>query len=67
MNSMMKILIITNISVLRFYGYIKYIGDISMDILTQNIDQVKNNKILRQTLKNYIRSKKYIFYFYFYF
>ena len=56
--NLMKISIITNISVLQFYGYIKYIRDILMDILTQNIDQVKNNKILRQILKNYIRSKK---------
>ena len=29
----MKISIITDISVLRFYGYIGYIRDISMDIL----------------------------------
>ena len=29
----MKILVITDISVLWFYDYIRYIGDISMDIL----------------------------------
>ena len=34
----MKILVITNISVLRFYGYI---GDISADILEKNIDRLK--------------------------
>ena len=35
---MMKILVITNISVLRFYGYI---GDILTDILEKNIDRLK--------------------------
>ena len=30
----MKISVLTDISVLRFYGYIGYIGDISMDIFT---------------------------------
>ena len=34
----MKISIITNTSVLRFYGYI---GDISADILEKNIDKFK--------------------------
>ena len=34
----MKILTITDILVLRFYGYI---GDISMDILEKNIDKPK--------------------------
>ena len=29
----------TDISVLQFYGYIEYIRDISMDILTQMVDQ----------------------------
>ena len=33
--------IITDILVLRFYGYIRYIGEISMNILTQNIDEPK--------------------------
>ena len=33
-NSRIKISILTDISVLRFYGYIGYIGDISMDIFT---------------------------------
>ena len=31
---MMKISVITDISVLSFYGYIGYIGDISTNILT---------------------------------
>ena len=35
---MMKISVITDISILRFYGYI---GDISMDILEKNIDRLK--------------------------
>ena len=35
---MMKISVIIDISVLRFYGYIE---DISADILTQNIDWPK--------------------------
>ena len=34
----MKISLITDISILRFYGYI---GDISMDILEKNIDKPK--------------------------
>ena len=37
----MKILVITDISVFRFYGYIKYIEDISADILEKNIDRLK--------------------------
>ena len=40
----MKISVITDISVLRFYGYIGYIGDISdisADILEKNIDKPK--------------------------
>ena len=35
---MMKISVITDISVLRFYGYI---GDISVDILEKNIGKLK--------------------------
>ena len=41
---MMKISVITNISIFLFYGYIEYIGDISTDILTQNIDESKIDK-----------------------
>ena len=40
----MKISVITDISVLRFYEYIGYIENISIDILTQNISDVKINK-----------------------
>ena len=40
----MKISVITDISVLRFYEYIGYIENISIDILTQNIGDVKINK-----------------------
>ena len=39
--SMMKISVITDISVLQFYRYIGYIGDISADILEKNIDKLK--------------------------
>ena len=39
--AMMKISVITNISVFLFYGYIEHIGNISVDILTQNIDESK--------------------------
>ena len=41
LESRMKISVITNILVLRFYGYIKYIGDISVNILKKNIDRLK--------------------------
>ena len=40
----MKILIIMNISILWFYGYMEYIKDIIVDILIQNISDVKINK-----------------------
>ena len=40
----MKISVITDISVLWFYEYIGYIENISIDILTQNIGDVKINK-----------------------
>ena len=36
-----KISIITDISIFRFYRYIGYIGDISVDILKKNIDKLK--------------------------
>ena len=42
--SRMKISVIMDISVLRFYGYIK---NISADILTQNIDGLKLIKIYK--------------------
>ena len=53
-----------DISVLRCYGYIRYIEDISTDILIQNIDDIKINKILKifkKILKNYIKSKNRYF------
>ena len=37
----MKILVITDISVFQFYGYIR---NISVDILTQNINESKIDK-----------------------
>ena len=43
---MMKISVITDISVLRFYGYIGYIIDILTDILEKNIDKPKINQNL---------------------
>ena len=33
-----------DISILPFYRYIGYIGDILVDILTQNIDELKIDK-----------------------
>ena len=60
----MKISIIMDILVLRFYRYIR---DIYTNILTQNIDNIKVNKnskkILRKILKYYIRSKNRYFKF----
>ena len=41
MSAWKKISVITDISVLRFYGYIGYIGDISTDILEKNIGRLK--------------------------
>ena len=41
-----------DISILPFYGYIRYIGDILVDILTQNIDELKIDK------KNYKNVRK---------
>ena len=40
--SRMKISVITDISVIRFYGYIGYIGDISVDIIGR-LKIVKNS------------------------
>ena len=39
--AMMKISVITDISVFQFYRYIEYIGDISVDILKKNIGKLK--------------------------
>ena len=41
MQSMIKISVVTDISVLRFYRYIEYIGDILTDILEKKIDKPK--------------------------
>ena len=46
-----KISIITDISILRFYRYIRYIINISMDILTQNIDRPKSDQKSRKCKK----------------
>ena len=48
----LKISIMTDILVLRFYGYIGYIGDISVDILAQNIVVQKLIKSLGNVRKN---------------
>ena len=49
LHPMMKISVITNISVFRFYGYI---GDILTDILTQNIDRPKiGENLLKYKIK----------------
>ena len=48
----MKISIITDILVLWFYRYINYIGDISTDILIQNIDDIKINENSKNIKKN---------------
>ena len=37
----MKISVITDILIFRFYRYIGYIGDILVDILGKNIDKLK--------------------------
>ena len=49
---MMKILVITNISVLRFYGYIRNIEKISVDIFSQILVERKLFKIYRNAWKN---------------
>ena len=36
-----KISVIMDISIIQFYGYMEYIGDISTNILIQNIDWPK--------------------------
>ena len=49
-----KISVITDISVLRFYGYIGYIGAISADILEKNIGRLKIVKNSWKCKKNLI-------------
>ena len=50
----MKISVIMNISVLRFYGYIR---DISTDILIQNIDRPKFIKTYENVRKKNFKMK----------
>ena len=51
----MKILVIRNILVFQFYGYVRYIKDILVDILTQYIgDLIKILKILKNKLQKII-------------
>ena len=52
LHARIKISVIMDISILPFYGYIRYIGDILVDILTQNIDELKIDK------KNYKNVRK---------
>ena len=62
---MIKKSVIMDIWILWFYGYIGYIRDLSVNILTQNIDEVKINKnsknIKTNSKKNYIRNKNRYF------
>ena len=57
---MMKISVITDILVLRFYGYIGYIGNVSMDILENILISLKfiktHGKMSEKPHKNVIRS-----------
>ena len=48
----MKILIITDISVFQFCGYIGYIKDISTDILKKNLGSLKLIKTYENIEKN---------------
>ena len=48
---LMKISVITDILILRFYGYIR---DISMDILEKNIDKLKIDQNSWKCKKNLI-------------
>ena len=53
----MKISVIMDISVLGFYGYIRYIRNISMDILAQNIDRPKIDQNLWKCEKKLLKMK----------
>ena len=48
----MKISVIMNMSILRFYGYIENIGEISVDIFSQISMEQKLFKIHRNAWKN---------------
>ena len=56
----MKISVSMDISVLAFYGYIGYIGDISVDIFFMNIDISKINKNTLKFIKIFSKSVKMI-------
>ena len=47
----MKISVIMDILVLWFYGYIEYIRNISANILTQNISDIKINENSENMIK----------------
>ena len=54
----LKIPVSMDISVLAFYGYIGYIGDISVDIFFMNIDISKINKNTLKFIKIFSKSVK---------
>ena len=54
----LKISVLMDISVLAFYGYIGYIGDISVDIFFMNIDISKINKNTLKFIKIFSKSVK---------
>ena len=64
----MKISVIMNMSILRFYGYIENIGEISVDIFSQISIERKLFKIHRNAWKNskkWSNKQEYIFLSYF--
>ena len=54
----MEISVSMDISILAFYGYIGYIGDISVDIFFMNIDISKINKNTLKFIKILYKSVK---------
>ena len=54
----MKISVSMDISVLPFYGYIGYIGDISVDFFFMNIDISKINKNTLKFIKIFSKNVK---------
>ena len=55
---MIKLSVITDISVLGFYGYIRNIGKISMDILKKISLKRKLTKILLNSWKYFVKLEK---------
>ena len=51
----MKISVITDILTFRFYGYIRYIIDILVDILKKNIDGLKIDQNSWKYKKNLVK------------